>query len=251
VTRGGLRALVLACGGLLLLGGCSATRRPTATTPVGELPWLLSADAFATQRLFRGSYSGPEGDGSVRATLRLASAERFQLDVADRLGRAAASLQVAPGSQLAIDHRRRIYCSQPGGLLLPGLGLLPLAAGELPAVLLGALPAAPAEAGTTVAESGELDYRDPRNRRWTATLLAGQPVRWALWDEEGALWWWRAESTAAGKRAGGRLSHRSGRQLRWQEVVVEPLAGAPAGVTPPPAGYGEDCGAFSRSEAVQ
>jgi hypothetical protein len=234
----------------LLLAGCSSARRALPRAATGELPWELAADVFGTQRLFRGSYSGPEGEGSVRATLRLATAERFQLDVADRLGRPVASLQVGPGAQRAVDHRRRVYCPQPEGLALPGLGLLPLAASQLPAVLLGALPAAPAGGDLPVA-SGEVDFRDGQGRRWTSTLASGRPASWTLWDEDGPLWWWRAEPAASRKRSGGRLSHRGGRQLRWQEVVVEPLAATAEEPPSPPAGYLDDCAAFERWEAVE
>jgi hypothetical protein len=216
---------------LLLAAACApATRPPLSQGAAGE-PWVLPAAALGTQRLFRGSYDGPEGDGSFRATLRLASRDRFELVLADRLGRALGSLHVEGSRQRWVDHRRAIYCTEATGIALPGLGNLPLQPEALPPLLLGLLPEPPADPPSgTVA----LDYLDRLGRRWTAELEEGAPRSWSLWDGTSPLWWWRSAPR------GGLLSHREGRQLRWQEVVVEPLPGlAPLGE--PPAGYVEDC----------
>jgi hypothetical protein len=192
--------------------------------------------AFGTQRLFRGSYRGPEGEGSFRATLRLAAPDRLQLVLADRLGRTLASLQVDGARQRWTDHRRSVFCAQPAGLTLPGGGDLPLRAEEVPALLLGRLPAPPATA-LEPPVGGALDYRDTRGRRWTAETAEGSPLRWTLHDAGGPSWWWRR-----GEERGAVLSQREGRQLRWEEVVVEPLPRLATMEDPPP-GFAEDCSA--------
>jgi hypothetical protein len=240
VRQGLAKAPAVLLAAATLLGGCTTSPRSRRLTAApGERPWEVPAAAYGTQRLFRGSYSGPEGEGSVRATLRLAARGRYQLEVADRLGRVVASFQLAPEGQRAVDHRRGLYCTGLAAVTLPGLGKLPVAAEDLPAVLLGRLPAAPS--GSELPAVSEVDYRDPGGRRWTGTLAAGEPTAWTLWDDAGPLWWWRAEGR------GGRLSHREGRQLRWQEVVAEPLAAGALdhlGAAAPAAGYREDCEAL-------
>lgn len=229
-----------ACAAALALGCGAGVGRPGhGNVPPGDgadaLPWELPAAALGTQRLYRASYQGPEGDGSFRATLRLAAADRFELALADRLGRPVYALRVEGAEGWWLDQRRDFVCRDLARLELPGLepGLVEARAlprlliGRLPATLGGAAPAAPASAG-------ELALRDTAGRLWTASRDRAGLTEWALRDPAGeASWWWRRE------RRGGMLAGREGRQLRWQEVVVEPLAELPAARLP--AGVEERC----------
>jgi hypothetical protein len=226
--RGAALLLVMA-----LAASCGPATRAPRLADDGVAPWVVPPSAFGTQRLFRGSYQGPEGDGGFRATLRLAAEDRFQLVLADRLGRTVASLQVDGDRQQWVDHRRERYCLQPAAFTLPGGGELPVLPAEVPALLLGRVPGSPA-APSSAGAGPSLAYGDGHGRRWTAELAAGRPVRWALHDAAGPSWWWRRDD------GGGVLAEREGRQLRWQEVVVEPLPAPP----PPadiPAGFEEEC----------
>ena len=202
-------------------------------------PWDLPAAAVPSQRLYQGGYEGPEGGGSFRATLRLAASDRFRLDAADRLGRLLWTVGVDGGSAWWVDHRAGVWCPDLSRLALPGLGRGPVPATALPAMLLGVLPARPAVPATATAD-GDLDFQDAAGRHWRATLAAGRVNSWTVTHGVQPVWWWRRQ----GK--GGILSQRQGRQLRWQEVVAEPLRGE----LPPravPAGYRESCDALPAS----
>lgn len=220
-------ALAIACG--------PGLRSPRAAGDAAgsSAVWELPATAFGTQRLYRASYGGPEGDGSFRATLRLAAADRFELAVADRLGRPVYTLRVDGADGWWVDHRREAICRDLALLALPGLDNGPVEARALPPLLLGIVPAVGA---AQVAERADgLELRDGSGRRWDVTLEGRTAASWTLWDAEGPLWWWRRDGR------GGMLSGREGRQLRWQEAVVEPLASLASGT--PPQGLREDCAA--------
>jgi hypothetical protein len=217
----------------VLLAGCAstATRAHTTTTP-SAAPWEMPADAFGTQRLFQGVYSGPEGSGSFRATLRLAAADRFRLDAADKLGRALWSLGVEGEGGWFVDHRAGTWCADLSKLELPGLGGGPVSASALPALLLGALPVRPAEPMPD--PSAPFEVRDGAGRVWSAKVEGGRLTAWTLAQGSEPVWWWRREGR------GGVLSQRQGRQLRWEELVAEPLRGE-LPVRSIPAGYLESC----------
>jgi hypothetical protein len=235
---GELGCVLVALG---FLGCATAGRREPvadgATPPapvVGATPWDLPAAAVPSQRLYQGGYDGPEGSGSFRATLRLAAPDRFRLDAADRLGRLLWTVGVDGGSAWWIDHRAGTWCGDLSQLALPGLGRGPVPATALPSVLLGVLPARPVTAAPPPPGDGELEIRDAAGRRWRATLTGGRVTSWTVAHGDQPLWWWRRQPK------GGILSQRQGRQLRWQEVVAEPLRGE----LPPravPAGYRETC----------
>jgi hypothetical protein len=233
VSRFALAAMGLAAG---LAAGCGGLRSPdvgAAGLAGPDVAWEVPSGAFGTQRLYRAVFGGPEGDGSFRATLRLAATDRFELAVADRLGRALYTLRVEGGGGWWVDHRRDTLCGDLEALELPGLADAPVAARALPPLLLGSVPAVgdvePVEG------SGGTELRDGAGRRWSVTLHGRSVSAWTLWDDEGPLWWWRREGR------GGVLSGRQGRQLRWQEAVVEPLRSLPSAT--PPAGLREDCAA--------
>jgi hypothetical protein len=216
--------------------GCAAAPRPSPPLEAGERPWLLPASAWGTQRLFRCSYRGPGGDGGFKATLRLATPERFELLLVDTFGRQLATLQVDGQGALLVDPRRGTHCSDPASLRLPGVGALPLLPGELPAVLLGALPAAPPSGLPVAAAFGrDLEFTDVRGRRWWARLEAGRVEQWRVVEGGSPAWSW-----VRGRGVAATLTGAAGAELRWQQVVAEPLRTAPAAASPP-AGSVESC----------
>lgn len=245
----------------LLAAGCASTRPapapppsppPTAAAPAepapvpaAAAPWEIPPELLDTQRLYRIRYQGPEGEGGLRLTLELDEPERYRARAVDVLGRPLWSLRFdGGGGGLWVDHRADVYCRLQGHADLSGLARLALAPfplASLPPLLLGRLPARPAPGEDPSADGATVAYRDAEGRRWTAALTAGgAPESWALWGESvagGPLVTWLA--------AGGEavLSDRdAGIQLRWREVVAEPLAeavrGAP-GPVEPPGGYRE------------
>lgn len=231
-------------GGLLLVAvatlGCArpglpvATAAPIAGPQAGPQPWQVPASELATQRLFRLRYDGPEGQGSLRLTLRLATAERYRLTVADVAGRPVSILSVEAGEGLWVEPREETYCRLQSAVELEALPSLRLPLAALPAVLLGRLPATPA--GRPPRLGPRFEYRDAEGRRWGAAMAAGEVVSWTLWDGGEPAAWWRRQGDEA------ILSERRrGVQMRWREVAREPLAELPP---PPeiPAGYRSDCG---------
>src|SRR5581483_4308361 len=107
------------------LVGCVGTRRVSTAAPLAPPAhaWELPANAFPTQRIYQGSYEGPEGSGSFRATLRLAAADRFRLDAADRLGRLFWSAGAEGGRGWWVDHHAETWCDDLTALVLPGVGI--------------------------------------------------------------------------------------------------------------------------------
>lgn len=226
----GARLLALLAAGSLV-GACASARGGAAPLGRPQDPWELPPGATGTQRLYRVEYAGPEGSGTLKLTLRLAAADRFVVHAADPLGRAVWALAVGAPEALWVDHRGETVCRDEPTLELPGWaqGLLPAAA--LPAVLLGALPVTPV---ASERRDGALTAHDASGRRWTAEVADGVVRSWVLWQGDEPSWWWQRRGR------GGVLSQRGrNRQLRWQEVVAEPLTGA---VTlSAPAGYLELC----------
>lgn len=235
-------ALVLALAALA--AGCAGAPRSLPPAEIGERPWLLPASAYGTQRLFRGSYRGPGGDGSFRATLRLAAPSRFDLLLVDPLGRQLAALRVDGDGALVVDRRRGTHCARPEAAELPGAGPLPLRPAELPAVLLGALPVAP-EGEIEGAADGPLEVAGADGRSWWARIEAGRPVEWSVRQDAGATWSWRRR----GGR-GARLEAPGGPALEWEEVVVEPLRSELPPLVPPP-GSEERCAALGDGEPAR
>lgn len=229
----------LACG--LFVACASTSAHPPAARPVDThaatgavAPWDLPANAVPSQRLYQGSYEGPEGGGAFRATLRLAARDRFRLDAADRLGRPLWTVGVDGDAAWWVDHRAGVWCPDLSRLALPVFGRGPVPPTALPALLLGVLPARPAATTAATPSTGTIEVIDDAGRKWQATLAGGRVDAWSVAEGDQPLWWWRRQEK------GGILSQRNGRQLRWQEVVVEPLRGE----LPPrnvPAGYREAC----------
>lgn len=218
---------------LLALVGCASGGRRVATPATAGQPWELPTGAAPTQRIFQGSYRGPEGGGSFRATLRLQAADRFRIDASDRLGRVFWSAGLDGARGWWVDHRAGTWCDELDRLSLPGVGAGPVPGQALPAILLGVLPAQPVGEAKVAGDS--LELQDAAGRRWAATLQDGRVSSWTLYEGSEPVWWWRRHGR------GGLLSQRQGRQLEWEEVVAEPLRGELPPFAPA-ADYTRSCG---------
>jgi hypothetical protein len=180
------------------------------------------------------SYSGPEGEGSFRLTLRLTSPERYQVQAVDPLGRALWSLDVEGGHGIWVNHRSRTFCLFQGSFDIRGAPLGPFPLPTLPSLLLGRVPAEPAASPQTRAEGREVTFLDRQGRAWTVALGEDGAIRtWTL-AEGGAptVWWMRRDDDSI-------LSDRErGIQVRWRQVLREPLDREPPRLEPP-AGFRE------------
>lgn len=224
----GVRGLGQRCAPLLLLvvpwlSGCVSGGSVPAEwsgRPATE-PWRLPADAYPTQRLYRVKYDGPEGRAAFKLTLYLEDEHRFRMQAADGLGRRLWELDVdAADDALWLDHRNKRYCAAPGAsqLALVPLARLPLV--SLPRLLLGQLPETPA----TDLRRGDdaVTYRDARGRLWNGGLTDGRLAWWAQGEAGEAVTRWRREGDE-----NVFVDRRGQQELRWREVVREPLAEPP------------------------
>jgi hypothetical protein len=204
----------------------------SATATAAISPWQVPAAAYGSQILYRVGVAGPEGEGSLKLTLRLASPERYQAQAVDPLGRAVWGLDVEGDRGLWLDHRGHRYCRLSGALDLAFLPLGPLSLSALPPLLLGRLPVPPADpaivsrgsspggGGGAGAGGDTVAYHDAAGRGWSAALRGGQVVSWGLWQDATPapiLSWANSGSWSV-------LSdRRKGVEVRWQEAVREPL----------------------------
>lgn len=218
------------------LSACAVVPAPATLPAVALRPWQIPPAAYGSQRLYRVTYAGPEGEGALRVTLRLASPGRYQIQAVDPVGRTLWSLDVAKDLGLIVDHRRRTYCTFAGQFdpSTTPLGPFPLLA--LPALLLGRVPAEPAQPAqiAELAGGGDISFRDAAGRQWAAAVdAAGGVASWTLArKEEPSVWWRRYDDWAI-------LSDRERSvQVRWREVLREDLDREPARLAAP-AGYRE------------
>ena len=198
-------------------------------------PWQIPQGAYGSQRLYRVSYSGPEGEGSFRVTLRLASPSRYQLQAVDPVGRSLWGLDVSHDAGLWLNHRGRSFCRFEGRFDVSAVPLGPFPLLSLPSLLLGRVPAEPA-AGAAVPgrERRQFEFDDEANRRWYGALSEdGRVLSWTVAEgDTPKVWWIRRDDWAI-------LSDRErGVQVRWREMVRENLDQEPARLEPP-AGYRE------------
>ena len=226
---------------LALLAGCASSGSlsilPGWTSR--EDPWEIPGDSYPTQRLYRIKYDGPEGRLGFKLTLYLEGEALFRMQAADSLGRKIWDLSVDENDQaLWLDHRHQRYCQSRGAsrLGIVPLAYLPLVA--LPKLLLGRLPAVPAAELRRTREL--LSYRDARGQLWNGGLVDGRLEWWTLVEAGEAVTWWRRNGD------GGIFADVRGKvNLRWREVIREPLLRPPARLEIPPQ-YGEGaCGAPS------
>lgn len=216
---------------LLLLTGCTGSPAPRPVPAPSTPAWQIPQAAYGSQRLYRVSYSGPEGEGSFKVTLRLASPARYQIQAVDPVGRSLWSLDVANDAGLSLNHRNRTYCVFEGRFDLDAAPLGPFPLLALPSLLIGRVPAEPA-AAPEEAKPGELSFKDAADRRWAAIVGSDGVVEsWTM--AEGStprVWWMRREGWAI-------LSDRQrGVQVRWREVLRENLDHEPPRLETP-AGY--------------
>jgi hypothetical protein len=208
-----------------------ASRQASPPAPARALlPWQIPQEAYGSQRLYRVSYSGPEGEGSFKVTLRLASPARYQIQAVDPLGRSLWSLDVSNDAGLWLNHHSRTYCLFEGRFDLSGVPLGPFPLLSLPSLLIGRVPGEPAPGSPTAQPRGRtFDFKDADNRRWTGTLgEKGEVLSWTL--SEGStpkVWWMRRDDWAI-------LSDREREvQVRWREVLQENLNQEPPRLVPP------------------
>jgi len=231
LLRLGLQVLALSIG-----AGCAGHSAPVTSGGPARPPWEIPADALGTQRLYRLSYSGPEGEGSFRVTLRFATPERYQLQAVDPLGRALFSLDVVAGAGVLLNHRSRSYCRFQGSFETEDLPLGPFPLVALPTLLLDRIPVAPLE---PVPLRDSLDFVDAEGRSWAVSVgPEGAPLSWSLRTGNApTAWWLRRDGWSI-------LSDRvRGVQIKWRQVVVEPLPGEIPPLPVPEAYREKPCGA--------
>lgn len=195
---------------------------PPAASPVAA-PWELPEDAISTQRLFRVRFESEEGDGRFRLTLRLLDRERFQLRAIDPLGRSVWTLHSDRGESLFLDHRDRRACRFGPRVDLTELYLGSFPARDLPALILGRVPAVPEGAllwtGGGAAGLRTLDFLDRQDRAWACRLMGERLEGWSLTSPDGRLL-----ASLHREERGFRLEDRRRRlEVRWREVGAEPL----------------------------
>ncbi|MFL6290810.1 MAG: hypothetical protein ACJ759_07940 [Thermoanaerobaculia bacterium] len=204
------------------------------TTASTAAPWQIPAEAYGSQRLYRVNYSGPEGEGSFRVTLRLASPARYQIQAVDPVGRSLWGLDVSAERGLWLDHRNKATCAFEGSFDVSGIALGPFPLLSLPSLLMGRVPAEPGEEAEPQRNGRQVEFRDEVGRRWAVEVGGDGAVEgWRLWDQEEPTVWFMLRDNWA------YLSDRTrGVQVRWREVLHEALEREPEPLKAP-AGYRE------------
>ena len=230
---GPLRRLLLASLVVSLVSCTTGTSLLRPSPAPEKAGWQLPSDAFPTQRLYRVHYDGPEGKLGFRLTLYLMAESHYRMEASDTLGRRVWSLAVDPDDRAVwLDHRNETYCRTFGrkGQSFVPIAHLPLAA--LPRLILGRLPAPPANERQAQLGGGKLAYVDAAGQTWNGQLgTDGRLAWWSLVEDGEAVAWWRfveGESIFSDRRGG--------QQVRWREQVRESLA-RPAEPLAVPDGY--------------
>jgi hypothetical protein len=195
----------------------------------------LAPDDYPTQRMLRVRYQGEGEEGSFRVILRLLDPDHFQLIAVDPLGRTLWGLAYDTDEVHFINYRQGLECRSSGSVVLTSVVLDTLPVRDLPAVLLGRLPATVRSAN----QMGQTRLVDDRGREWTVTEDRGEVQHWTLWrDEEPLMWFQRVND-------GGLLSHRGGGQFRWRESLREELLEMPETLTRPETVRSVSCDTFT------
>ena len=215
---------------MFLLSGCAGGPSPRPIPSPSTSPWEIPQAAYGSQRLYRVSYSGPEGEGSFKVTLRLAAPVRYQIQAVDPVGRSLWSLDVANDAGISLNHRNRTYCVFEGRFELDSAPLGPFPLLALPSLLLGRVPAEPA-ASVEEARPVEIAFRDAAGRRWANIVKDGLVVSWSMAEGSAPrIWFMRRDDWAI-------FSDRERAvQVRWREVLREDLDREPQRLEAP-AGY--------------
>jgi hypothetical protein len=184
------------------------------------------------------SFAGPQGEGSLRVTLRLETLTRYQLEAVDPVGRVVWTLGVDGERALVIDRRNRVVCAPGGQVEVPGLPLGAFSLGTLPLLLLNRLPALPPVVSRGAASESTFDVEDSLHRRWTGAQTGDRLNSWTLWNgtQPGAWWRLQGDGNAMLSVPGAAKDQTRGVQLRWREVLAEPLR-APVTLPKPPADF--------------
>lgn len=198
----------------VLAGGCAhaPTVNPVPEREAGITPGLAVED-LGTQSLFRVRYQGAAGSGSFRLVLKLERSDRYLVETKDRFGRGLWRIEADSAEKVLIDDRRRVYCTTEGGIRIPEMAMESLPLSQLPAILLGRLPG-------DLKPGDDGDYRDVEGRVWRVNTTGAELSGWTLLEEEEPWVWWSREASGNGV-----LSHRTGTQLRWRLVAIEPMSG--------------------------
>lgn len=218
----------------LITAGCSslpspapgAGAPPTAIpSPSAASPWELPEELQGSQRLFRVRFEGEDGDGKFRLTLRLLDSQRFQLRAVDPLGRSVWTLHAEGGRSLLLEHRERRACTFGDQVDLDDLYLGSFPARDLPALILGRVPAVPegSPLWSEGPEAGEdrLEFADLAGRRWVCRLQGGEVRSWSLKGAGGG----ELASLHREEEELHLIDRRRGIEVRWREVAAEPLQG--------------------------
>lgn len=218
----------------LSLVSCSANRLALHEWDAltGSSSVFVGAEDFPSQRVFRVRYQGGGEQGSFRVILRFESPTRYRLSALNPVGRPLWEVDYAEPRTAIFDHRNRVTCVAEGPVAVEAASLSVVPVDDLPAVLLGRLPASLREGGTL---AGRHRWVDGRGRRWSVETAAGRVEAWTLWQDDRPLAWYRRLDD------GGMLSHRLGEQFRWQQTVSEPLPTPLPHLEVPPAWQRRPC----------
>jgi len=205
---------------LFVWSGCATTDGLTSLFRPPESnraePWILPADSYPTQRLYRIKYSGPEGDAGFKLTLYLEGPNRYRLLASD-LGRKLWSLSVdSQGEALWIDYRGKEYCRSDAASELRFVPLAELPLNAMPKLLLGSIPAVPATGLNRSVD--RISFLDARGQLWNGGFAEEQLEWWSLVDSGEATVWWRREG-----RGGTFVDRPGGQRVSWTEIVSEVL----------------------------
>ncbi len=198
----------------VVVGGCA--HNPAANRTRGQSIDVtpgLAAEDLETQSLFRVRYQGAAGSGSLRLVLKLESADRYLIETKDRFGRGLWRIEADSSARVLVDDRRRVFCETEGGIRIPEMGMESLPLSQLPAILLGRLP------GDLKPTGGAGEYQDLEGRFWTARATGSELSSWTLLEGDEPWVWWSRQASGDGV-----LSHRTGSQLRWRLVAIEPMS---------------------------
>jgi len=212
--------------------------------------WEVPSEDWLSQRLFRVRFSTPKGSGRFKLTLHYSNPEQFQISANDPLGRSLWSLYVADSEALLLEHRNKRACSFDEELDLSSLYLGSFPVRSLPNLLLGRLPAAPESLASWQGQGVVLKFEDREARRWTVSLspeVKGPATREPVAGR--GISAWSVEEPSSALRAELRrdedwwvlLDRHQDLELRWRQIVAEPLAG-PLVIPQPPSRYEQgDC----------
>jgi outer membrane biogenesis lipoprotein LolB len=235
--------ILLGCGFCFAMTACSsADLQPQSVTGVVYPSEHGGEVSKPSQELFKVSYSGPEGSGSMRLVLRRQGRELFQLMTSDALGRSLWSLQADSSHTVFVDHRRQVFCFTEEQFHLNEVTLKMFPISSIPQLLQGELPV-DLPSGHAIEESGE--FEDSQGRRWSVRRESNELTAWTLWVSGLPTLWWTKQTK------GGILSHRDGGQFRWRRVIQESMDAPLVSLTPPDSFQRVSCDEYNLPEFRQ